>query len=166
MNQIQIKPISEADIEGFHSCLDAVASEQKFLGHLSAPPLKETRKWIMEAIEKGEIRLIAADGAQIVGWCDIETYEHEGFDHSGKLGMGVLKEYRRQGIGKQLLKEALAAARDRCLERVELDVYASNARAINLYKKFKFQVEGRKRRARKLDGTYDDIIVMAIIFEQ
>lgn len=166
MNQIQIKHISEADIEGFHSCLDSVASERKFLGHLSAPPLKETRKWIIEAMEKGEIRLIAVDRAQVVGWCDIEIYENEGFDHSGKLGMGVLKEYRGQGIGKNLLEEALTAARDRHLERVELNVYASNAPAISLYKKFKFQVEGRKRRARKLDGTYDDIIVMAIIFEQ
>ena len=166
MNQIQIKHISEADIEGFHSCLDMVARERKFLGHLTAPPLQKAREWITEAMEKGEIRLIAVDGAEVIGWCDIETYGHEGFDHSGKLGMGVLKEYRGQGIGKKLLEEALSVARDRRLERVELDVYASNVPAISLYEKFKFQVEGRKRRARKLDGTYDDIIVMAIVFEQ
>jgi RimJ/RimL family protein N-acetyltransferase len=49
---------------------------------------------------------------------------------------------------------------------VELSVFASNLTAIRLYEKFKFEVEGRKKKARKLDGSYDDIIVMALIFEQ
>ena len=80
--------------------------------------------------------------------------------------MGLLKEYRRQGLGSRLLKETLSVAKKRGLERVELDVYASNAPAVKLYEKFNFQIEGRKRKARKLDGTYDDIIVMAILFEQ
>ena len=49
---------------------------------------------------------------------------------------------------------------------MELDVYASNTPAIHLYEKFEFQVEGRKREARKLDGNYDDLIVMAILFDE
>jgi RimJ/RimL family protein N-acetyltransferase len=57
-------------------------------------------------------------------------------------------------------------ARDRSLERVELDVYASNVTAIRLYEKFKFQVVGRKRKARKLDASYEDTIVMALLFDQ
>jgi len=51
------------------------------------------------------------------------------------------------------------------MERVELSVFASNLTAIHLYEKFKFEFEGRKRRARKLNGSYDDIIVMALIFD-
>jgi ribosomal protein S18 acetylase RimI-like enzyme len=78
--------------------------------------------------------------------------------------MGVLKDCRGRGLGKALLEGALAVARERRLERVELDVYASNLTAIRLYKKFGFQIEGRKRRARKIDGKYDDIIVMALLF--
>ena len=119
----------------------------------------------MDAMEREEIRLIAIDDSQIVGWCDIETNDREGFSHSGKLGMGVLKEYRGQGLGTKLLEDTLSVAKGRGLERVELDVYASNSTAISLYEKFKFQVEGRKRMARKLDRTYDDIIVMALLFD-
>jgi len=164
MNQIQIRHISEGDFEGFHACLDAVARERKYLGLTEAPPLEKARAWLMKSLERGEIRLIALDGSRVVGWCDIGVSEHEGFTHAGRLGMGVLKEYRGQGIGSRLLEETLSETRDRGLERVELDVFASNVPAIRLYEKFEFQVEGRKRKARKLDGNYDDLIVMSILF--
>lgn len=164
--KIHIKPISENDFEGFHACLNSVSQERKYLGFTEAPSLENTRKWLTNGMKRGTIRLIALDGLKIVGWCDIETSEREGFTHTGRLGTGVLKDYRGQGIGTQLLEETLIAARDLGLERVELDVYASNTAAIGLYKKFEFRVEGRKRMARKIDGIYDDIIVMAILFEQ
>jgi len=166
MSNIQIRQITENDIEGFYACLDAVARERKYLGLTKALPLENMRKWLTKAMERGEIRLIALDGSRIVGWCDIGTSEREGFTHAGRLGMGVLKEYRGQGIGSQLLEEGLSEARDRGLERVELDVYASNTPAIHLYEKFEFMIEGRKRKARKLDGNYEDLIVMAILFDE
>ena len=166
MNQIQIRHLTEADIEEFHTYLDSVAHERKFIGFVQAPSLEKTRNWLMAGMEEGEIRLIALDGSKVIGWCDIEIGQREGFVHAGRLGMGLLKEYRRQGLGSRLLEETLSVAKKRGLERVELDVYTSNAPAIKLYDKFNFQIEGRKRKARKLDGTYDDIIVMAILFEQ
>jgi len=164
INKIQIKPMSVEVVEGFHACLDAVSRERKYLGLTEAPPLERTRVWLRKGIEQGEVRLIALDGTKVVGWSDIGVSDREGFTHAGRLGMGVLKEYRGQGIGSRLLEETLSVARDHGLERVELDVYASNNPAIRLYEKFEFQVEGRKRRARKLDGDYDDIIVMAKLF--
>jgi ribosomal protein S18 acetylase RimI-like enzyme len=142
MNQIQIRQLNEADIEGFHSCIDAVACERKFLGLVQAFPLGKTRKWLMAGIDNREICLIALDGAKIVGWCDIDLSNRGGFTHAGKLGMGLLKEYRGQELGTRLLKETLTVAKEHGLERVELDVFASNTTAIKFYEKFNFQIEG------------------------
>ena len=146
--------------------MDRVARERKYIGFTRAAPIEETRKSLVEDMERGVIRLIAVDDSKIVGWCHIRPDRWEGFTHAGWLGMGVLKEYRGQGIGSALLYESLAEARNRGLERVELSVFASNIAAIRLYEKFKFEVEGRKKKARKLDGSYDDIIVMALLFDQ
>jgi RimJ/RimL family protein N-acetyltransferase len=165
MNRILIRQISQDDIESFRSCLDSVARERKYLGFTQAAPMEETRKSLVEDMERGVIRLIALDESKVVGWCHIRPDRWEGFTHAGWLGMGVLKEYRGQGIGSALLYQTLAEARNRGLERVELSVFASNLPAIHLYEKFKFEIEGRKQRARKLDGSYDDIIVMALLFD-
>lgn len=165
MNQVTVKQISQDDIESLHSCLDSVARERKYLGFTQAAPIEETRKSLVEDMERGDIRLIALDESKVVGWCHIRPDRWEGFTHAGWLGMGVLKEYRGQGIGRALLHQTLAAAKQRGMERVELSVFASNIPAIHLYEKFKFEFEGRKKKARKLDGSYDDIIVMALIFD-
>jgi ribosomal protein S18 acetylase RimI-like enzyme len=119
----------------------------------------------MAALARGEIRLVPVDNARIVGWCDIGTTTREGFGLSGRLGVGVLREYRRRGIGWALLERATSAARDRHLERVELDVLASNEAAISLYQECGFQLEGRKRWGRKIDDRYDDIVVMARLLD-
>jgi len=77
-----------------------------------------------------------------------------------------LKNIGGQGIGSVLIHQALAEARNRGIERVELSVYASNLTAIHLYKKFNFKLEGQKKKARKLGGSYDDLIVMELVFEE
>ena len=51
------------------------------------------------------------------------------------------------------------------IERVELEVFASNERAIAFYRTSGFVTEGIKRRARKLDGVYDDNVFMALLVE-
>ncbi|HSM70569.1 MAG TPA: GNAT family protein [Anaerolineales bacterium] len=160
-----IIPISQDYFDAFHTCLDEVSRERKYLGFVEAPPLESTRKWLKSGVDQGEIRLIAMNGVQVIGWCDIELNNREGFRHSGKLGIGVLKEFRGTGIGTKLLTQALSEAQLQNLERIELEVYESNLVAIKLYERLGFKVEGRKRKARKIDGHYDDVIMMALILK-
>jgi RimJ/RimL family protein N-acetyltransferase len=60
------------------------------------------------------------------------------------------------------MEETLLAAKKFGIERVELEVYASNIPAIKLYEKRGFSHEGVKRKARKLDGVFDDVLMMAL----
>jgi RimJ/RimL family protein N-acetyltransferase len=60
------------------------------------------------------------------------------------------------------MERTVEKAKVKGIERVELEVYASNIPAISLYEKSGFVREGVKRKARKLDGGYDDIVVMAL----
>jgi RimJ/RimL family protein N-acetyltransferase len=162
-NSIRIVPISEQHITGFHKCLDSVARERKYIGFTQAPPLESTREFILSNIEKNVPQFVALKGDEVIGWCDVSPRRGEGLTHRGRLGMGVLEDYRRQGVGTKLLDRVITVAKEQGLERIELEVYASNTPAINLYEKWGFNQEGVMRRARKIDGVYDDIIVMALL---
>jgi putative acetyltransferase len=81
--------------------------------------------------------------------------------HSSVLGMAVAADFRRQGIGRQLIQTALATADDRGLKRVELTVHSQNESAQALYKSVGFEYEGTQRRGWCLDGQYHDIHHMA-----
>ena len=159
---IDIIPISEEYIEGFHGCLDSVARERIYLAGVKAHPIDSTREFVLNNIQNNIPQYIAVDEGRVVGWCDIIPKRGLDFAHCGGLGMGVHKDYRGQGIGTRLLNDTLDAAKEFGLERVELEVYTSNTRAISLYLKRGFVVEGVKKKARKLDGEYFDIQVMAL----
>jgi RimJ/RimL family protein N-acetyltransferase len=52
------------------------------------------------------------------------------------------------------------------LERIWLRVFAPNTRALRLYEKLGFVVEGRLRRAWSLQGIVDDVIVMGLLRDE
>jgi ribosomal protein S18 acetylase RimI-like enzyme len=108
------------------------------------------------------VQYFAVEHDRVVGWCDVFPKRHEGFRHSGGLGMGLLAPWRRRGLGAALLETTLATCRARGITRVELEVYASNAAARRLYESHGFVVEGVKRGARLLDGVEDDLVLMAL----
>jgi len=158
---ITIEPISEQHIEQFRECLDEVAREGQ-LAFLEAPPLEQVREFVSGNTRRNIPAFVAVSGSTIIGWCDILPLRMPGFTHRGRLGMGVRASFRRTGLGMKLIQACLDQARQQNIERVELEVFASNEPAIALYRKLGFHEEGRHVRARKLDDRYDDLIWMAL----
>ncbi len=163
MTEIRIVPTNEKYVAGFQRCVDVVARERKYLALVEGPSADGARGFVMALIEGAGVQVLALDEYDVVvGWCDIVINPKEGFRHGGQLGMGVLPSARGQGLGGRLAEAAIQRAWDIGLERVELEVFASNERAIALYRRLGFSVEGVKEQSRKIDGTYDDIIMMAL----
>jgi len=158
---IAIRTIEDADLAGYHECLGVVARERIYLGLVNAPDLDACGRWMKSVRGRDFPFVIARAGETVIGWCDIAPNERAGYQHVGHLGMGLLPDWRRRGIGARLLSTALAEADRIGLERVELEVFSGNGPAQRLYRGFGFTVEGVKRKARKIDGRYDDQILMA-----
>jgi len=162
MSVIEIVPIAQEHIEGFYKTLDIVARERRYLSFLEAPPFESTRAFILDMIEQGYPQWVALSGGEVIGWCDVTPKPRPIYAHSGVLGMGLLPPFRGQGIGKRLIAQALDAARDFGLQRVELTVRENNTNAIALYKQTGFVVEGVQHNAILLDGNYENLILMAL----
>ncbi|HKX09617.1 MAG TPA: GNAT family N-acetyltransferase [Stellaceae bacterium] len=159
--EVVIRAIEEADVAGYRDCLGVVEREQIYLGLVDAPELEACANWMKTVRGRDFPFVVARAGETVVGWCDIAPNERIGYQHVGRLGMGLLPDWRGRGIGARLLSAALANADRIGLERVELEVFLGNGPAQRLYRRFGFIVEGAKRKARKLDGRYDDHILMA-----
>ena len=165
--KVRIVPTAERYAESFNRALDIVARERRYIGFLEGPPIESSQSLIQRVLSgEGVQRFAVTPEDDVVGWCDIIRHRMEGFRHASRMGMGVLPAYRGAGLGRRLLTETLDAARALSIERVELEVFASNTAAIALYEKLGFVVEGHKTRARKIDGTYDDDVIMALLLEQ
>jgi RimJ/RimL family protein N-acetyltransferase len=166
MNEIRIVPATDAHVEGYHRCVDVVARERRYLIFTSAPSIVQSRAFVSMLLDGGGVQFVAVDApGEVVGWCDLVRDTRDGFTHCWHLGMGLLPQVRGRGIGRRLAEAAIAAAAEHGAERIELEVFASNARAIVLYERLGFAREGVKRRARKLDGIIDDNVMMALLLE-
>jgi len=165
-DDIRIVPTSEEHIAGLQRCVDAVARERRWIGFLEGPPLGQTRAFVEMILRGAGVQFVALNAAdEVVGWCDALRLDQETFRHGWRLGMGLLPAVRGRGVGRRLAEAAIAAAKAQGAERIELEVFASNVRAIALYETLGFVREGMKRRARKLDGAYDDVVLMALLTE-
>ena len=162
---IEIVPIREEHIESFRAALDAVARERAYLSFLEAPPIESVRTFVRTNIARGHPQLVAVEGARVVGWCDVTPQSRPSMRHCGVLGMGLLPDWRGRGLGERLMRRALEASRAFGFARVELTVRDDNSRAVALYSKLGFQLEGRKRRAVQVDGAYYDLLAMALLFD-
>jgi ribosomal protein S18 acetylase RimI-like enzyme len=164
MQNYQIIPITEQYIASFREALGSVAREGKYLAFLDAPALEMTREFVLENLRDDWPHVVAVIEDKVIGWCDITSLHRPVFNHSGALGIGVLAEFRGQGIGEALMRAAIEKARTRGLTRIELTVREHNRPAIALYEKLGFQVEGLHRNAVCIDSKYENHISMALLF--
>lgn len=82
--------------------------------------------------------------------------------HAAVLGIAVRDEWQGRGLGHALMTAVCTQADDWMgILRIELTVFADNAPAIALYRRFGFEVEGTYRAHALKDGVYVDGLAMA-----
>ena len=160
--ELRIRSPRPGDAHALCAAINSVAAEKWVLASTQFSP-DEIRSFLEQSLSRGLPYAIAVIEGEVVGWCDIVTGKlAHGFGHLGRLGMGVRREWRRRGIGRRLLSACLQQAREQGIEKIELEVYRDNEAALRLYESFGFAREGVRSRARKLEGRYQDIVLMAL----
>lgn len=160
----EIIPIEEKHIVAFREALDYVCREKKYLSFLQAPPLEKSIEYVMANIQKDHAMFVVVSDDTVVGWCDIIPSERDVYRHVGVLGIGLLPEFRGRGIGAKLMQKSIDKAKAKGLTRIELTVYERNKNAIALYQKMGFEIEGLKKNGIRIDGVYDNVYMMALLF--
>ena len=160
---VVISPITVANAASFRSCLDTVAREKQYLAQIEALPLEKIERFVHESVANDAVQFVALDGARVVGWADIFPAWAHAVSHCGSLGMGVLPDYRRRGLGEALLRACITKAKVKGITRIELEARADNLSAIGLYEKLGFVHEALKRNAMRFDGVYFDSVQMSLL---
>ncbi len=162
-----IKPGEARDVLEF---MKAVSRETDYLirepGELQMTE-KEEKEYIEKQL-KGErsIFIGARIGDELVGTLGFSSPPFQRYSHRGSFGMAVSRRFWNYGIGTHLVRALLKWAEDRGIEKISLEVDAENLRAIKLYRKFGFELEGILKRSKKmLSGEYRDELLMARILK-
>jgi L-phenylalanine/L-methionine N-acetyltransferase len=104
---------------------------------------------------------VVEDDGRIVGRLSLSRDPHPSSQHVADLGLMVAAKYRRRGIGRALLEQAVRWAQESGVRKLELHVFTWNEPAVALYESFGFEREGLRRAHYARDGEYVDAILMA-----
>ncbi len=123
----------------------------------------EWTKTQMELNDEEVLFIVATVDGRIIGNLDLVKYGRwPKTAHVRYLDMAVLDGYRSVGVGSALMDYSIRWAKSKGFEKLILDVFSTNERGINLYKKFGYVVEGINRGAVKILGNKADIIQMGL----
>ena len=84
--------------------------------------------------------LVATDGDTVAGYIGSQSVMGE----ADMMNVAVHPDYRRKGIGKQLVEALVASLKDNGVYSLTLEVRASNEPAISLYDQLGFTQVGRR----------------------
>lgn len=109
------------------------------------------------------IEVLQGDGWRPIGNCGFHNLDWR--CKSAEVGIFIgEKSMWNQGFGTEAMRLLLKHGFETLnLNRIALDVYDTNTRAIHSYEKAGFQLEGRKRQAMFKAGQYVDILFMSIL---
>lgn len=99
----------------------------------------------------------------IVGHCYLQIPATVSEWHRVKLGMGIEEKYRGFGYGRALLATAVLWVRSQSrLSWIDLEVFETNQRAVQLYKRFGFEELAIISDAYRIKGTSVTKVLMTL----
>lgn len=145
-----LRPLFVGDAE---SPLAAVLAKQVRVGLAVARERPDRADWTIVRIADhrvvGEVVLFALDADHDAMEFRIALVGRQEFDHGyGTEATRLVRDFAFGPLG---------------LRRLSLEVGASNARARRVYDRAGFVVEGVRRQVRIVDGTWDDVVDMAML---
>lgn len=162
---MNIREITKDDASNFVNLVKQVEKESEFM--LFEPDERKiTLEQQIKRIESmqqdvNSTIFIAEEANKLVGYLVVIGGIANRNKHSAYLVIGVLKECSGQGIGTKLFEKLQEWSAHHKIHRLELTVMNHNDRAISLYKKAGFEIEGTKRNSLFVNGKYIDEYYMS-----
>lgn len=123
----------------------------------------DEKTWINSISKSPNSKLLIAElDGRIVGFLFFIGQQKIKIAHTGDVGVNVHPDYRGQGIGRALMEDLIEWANNHgVIEKIILQVFTTNLKAISLYNSLGFKEEGRFVKAvKQKNGGYVDVVQM------
>lgn len=136
----------------------AVFDQGSFLRPMS---FNEVEEWSTIMVEG--LTFMVFDGEVAIGTCAFMNHDQR--NRSAELAIVIgNKNYWSKGFGTQIMTQLIDWGFEGMnLHRLYLHVFGFNTRAINLYEKMGFVLEGRKRESLYRHGKYQDVLLYGLL---
>ena len=110
-------------------------------------------EWFKQHTPDKRPLMVHEEGGRIVAWVSFQSfYGRPAYDHTAEISIYIAPEYRRRGLGRKLLGEAMAMTRSLKIKTLLGFIFAHNKPSLRLFESFGFELCGNLLGVAEMDG--------------
>jgi len=151
---IRIRHALEKDLAAVVDVFNQAIQTKASTGYLDPFTVYERKEWFAGHTNKKYPLFVAEHNEKIVGWISIDPYRkgRKAFEKTGELSFFIHTDFKRKGIGNQLLRAMMNTAKELGYTTLVAIVLDTNIGSIQLLEKNSFEQWGFLPGVAEIDG--------------
>ena len=159
----EVRPANQGDLTGIVGAIRQVAQEGRYIVAESVAQELDHQDVLLRQNElESRMFFVATVKDEVVAWVYVHAPELDKLSHTAELTVGVIEEYRGNGLGTHLLERGLEWAASNGYEKVYQSIPATNDAAAEFLEQHGWETEAIRRDHYRINGEYVDELMMAI----
>ncbi len=159
--EMKIRDAVEADLPAIIDIYNAAIATRMSTAQVDPVTVESRRRWLTEhSPDRHPFWVMEIDG-QIVGWLTLKSFLPRcAYSGTAELSVYVDQKFRRRGVARTLLTEAIARAPQLEITAMVGLIFAHNEASLRLFEQLGFDRWGLLPRVALLDGVERDLAIM------
>ena len=158
---MKIRDAIEADLPAIIEIYNATVSTRIVTAELEPTTVEARLPWFREhSPDEHPFWVVESDG-RIIGWLDFKKFLPRcAYRGTAEISVYVDQEFRRRGVARRLLEEAIARAPSLGISAMVGLIFAHNEPSLKLFERLGFGRWGLLPRIARLDDVQRDLIIV------
>ena len=159
--EMRIRDARDSDLPAIIKIYNAAIATRISTAQLEPVTLESRRGWLNDhSANRHPFWVLEIDG-EVAGWLTLKAFLPRGaYRDAAEVSVYVDQKFRRRGVGRALLGEAIARATDLGIRAMVGLIFAHNDPSLRLFKRLGFEKWGLLPGVAQLDGVERDLTIM------
>lgn len=159
--EMKIRDAVESDLPAIIKIYNAAVATRVATAQLEQVTLEDRRGWLKEhSADRHPFWVLEMD-RQIAGWLTLKPFLPRcAYRGTAEVSVYVDEKFRRRGVGRTLLGEAIARASSLKINAMVGLIFAHNEPSLKLFERLEFEKWGLLPRVARLDDIERDLTIM------
>ena len=159
--ELRIRDALESDLPAIIEIYNATVPTRIVTAELEPTTVEARLPWFREHSPNQYPFWAAESDGQVIGWLDFKKFlPRSAYRGTAEISIYVHEKFRRQGVARRLLEEAIARAPLLGIDAIVGLIFGHNQPSLKLFERHGFERWGLLPRIAQLDGSKRDLVIM------
>jgi L-amino acid N-acyltransferase YncA len=161
VGELRIRDALESDLPAIIDIYNATVPTRMVTAELEPTTVEARLPWFREHSPDQYPFWVAESDGHVIGWLDFKRFMPRcAYRGTAEISVYVDEKFRRQGVARCLLEEAMARGRSLRITAMLAPIFAHNEPSLRLFEQLGFERWGLLPRIARLDGNERDLVIM------